>query len=181
MKMLNPTDEANKILADLEHDKILPIDVDSIALKLNIEVKYELFDDDLSGLLIKEEDRTVIGINSAHSINRQRFTMAHELGHYVLKHEGEVFVDKSFRSQTVMRRDVNSTIGTEQDEIQANQFAAALLMPEKQVGLQVNALLENKPNANPAVLINQLAKIFRVSEQAIEYRLTNLGYLIPAG
>ncbi len=161
-------------------DRKLPIDVEALAKVLGISVRHEPFDEDMSGVLIKEKDQTTIGVNSAHSISRQRFTIAHEIGHFVLKHEGEVFVDKTLRNNTfVLRRDGKSSLGTSLWEIHANQFAAALLMPKELVLVQVAKRLDKKNKMTSDELIGDLAKVFLVSRQAMEFRLTNLGSLIP--
>jgi Zn-dependent peptidase ImmA (M78 family) len=68
----------------------------------------------------------VIGVNPAHHLNRQRFTIAHELGHYFL-HEGlEEHVDQNFR---VEWRNADTSRAVNWQKIQANRFAAELLMP----------------------------------------------------
>ena len=63
------------------------LDVEAIAEKLGAEVIFDKLGDDVSGLLVREADRVVIGVNDAHPETRQRFTIAHELGHLVL-HQG---------------------------------------------------------------------------------------------
>lgn len=59
-------------------------------------------------------------INSLHHPHRQRFTIAHEIGHRV-KHTREL---SSFEDKTFFRNGDSNLI-----EIQANKFAAELLMP----------------------------------------------------
>lgn len=176
-----PEVEATNLLAKFKLNNKLPIRVESVAKSLRIEIKHERFDDDLSGVLVKEGTRSVIGVNSSHAITRQRFTIAHELGHHVLGHEGEVFVDKTLRSQAmVIRRDGMSSLGIDEVEVQANRFAAELLMPKGLVAEQVAKSLGKKSKLTPDELVQALARTFQVSQQAMEYRLTNLGYLIPS-
>ena len=177
----NPEAEATALLSRLKLDKNLPIRVESVAKALGVDIKYEPFDEDLSGVLVKEPARTVIGVNSSHAITRQRFTVAHELGHLVLGHNGDLFIDKTLRSQAVVvRRDGKSSLGMDADEIQANGFAAELLMPKQVIAQKVAKTLEKKSKLTPDKLVQELAATFRVSQQAMEYRLTNLGYLIPS-
>ena len=64
-----------------------PVPVESIAENLGIEIRFEAAEDDLSGALIRKPKEVVIGVNSAHHPNRQRFTIAHEIGHFIL-HKG---------------------------------------------------------------------------------------------
>lgn len=152
----------------------LPIDIEGLANYVGAIVSYEPFNEELSGVLVKESDRIVIGVNSSHSKNRQRFTIAHEIGHLVLKHQGELFVD-----HVVMKRDGKSSKAIDRQEIEANRFAAELLMPEALVLERAHALESGKAGLSPDELISQLAKDFQVSSQAMEYRLTNLGVFMP--
>lgn len=175
-----PEEEAKALLTRFKLKNKLPIRVDSIAESLHVEIKHEPFDEDLSGVLVKEDSRIVIGVNSSHALTRQRFTIAHELGHLVLEHNGEVFVDKTLRNQAVViRRDDKSSLGIDEDEIQANRFAAELLMPKDLIAEQVDKTLGKKSKLTPNELVQVLARTFQVSQQAMEFRLTNLGYLIP--
>lgn len=177
--LLNPEHQAGTLLTRHRLDQKLPIDVERLAKALGIVVKYQPFDQDLSGVLVKEAQRTVIGVNSSHAITRQRFTIAHELGHYALRHDGELFVDKMLRNQAVViRRDGKSSLGQDSYEIQANQFAAELLMPRALLLPQVSKRLDRKSSISSTELVSELARLFQVSTQAMEYRLTNLGSLI---
>lgn len=90
---------------------------------------------------------------------RQRFTQAHELGHVMLNH---VAKGKSPRRDTTFKAQTGDWI-----EIDANAFAAELLMPEKYV----------RHLASSITNIAELAKRFGVSPWAMRYRLMNLGLL----
>jgi Zn-dependent peptidase ImmA (M78 family) len=172
---------AKELIRKLKLGDKLPIDVERVANGLGLIVRYEQFAEDLSGVLVKEAGRVLIGVNSSHSVTRQRFTIAHECGHYALEHKGELFVDKSFRNQSVrLHRDGKSSLGINVDEIAANRFAAELLMPETTVAAEVKKQLQAKAKLSADELVSQLANRFKVSSQAMEYRLTNLGYLIPS-
>ena len=114
-----------------------PVKLDAIAKKLGITIKHEPFDDDISGVLYRDPNSTIIGVNSFHHPNRQRFTLAHEIGHFVL-HEMDVHVDKGYR--IVLRSSVSSQ-AVDPHEIDANRFAAELLMPGKLVRKDVEELL----------------------------------------
>src|SRR3954470_4270018 len=74
-----------------------------------------------------KQGRYIIGINSSHPETRKRFTIAHEMGHLVLHQLDQVHVDKQF---LVKLRDDISSQAIDPHEIEANAFAAALLMPE---------------------------------------------------
>jgi len=155
-----------------------PVPVEAIAEKMGATLVFEPFageEDDISGILYRKSSHTIIGINSAHSETRRRFTIAHELGHLAL-HSKELFVDKVVR---IDFRDRTSGLAIRPEEIAANAFAAELLMPSEFLARQIARKL-SKRGAPPAKekLINDLAKTFKVSPQAMEYRLTNLGILI---
>lgn len=153
-----------------------PVPVERIAKALGVRVHRVPFEDDLSGLIFIDGQRPVIGVNSRHHPNRRRFTVAHELGHFVLHKEvlaGQVHVDRGFR---VLMRDANSASGMDGREIEANQFAAELLMPKSFVLAEVRRrrvafLDENAP-------LSAIAKKFQVSEQALQFRMLNLD-LVP--
>jgi Zn-dependent peptidase ImmA (M78 family) len=135
---------------------------------MGAQVRYSPFNDDLSGMIYIKDGVPIIGVNSLHHPHRQRFTIAHELGHLELHREmitSEVHVDKDF---PVLMRDPKSARGTEKVEIEANQFAAELLMPEA----LIKQALENEPfDIDDDSPIEELAKKFRVSRQALEYRI----------
>jgi IrrE N-terminal-like domain len=106
-----------------------------------------------------------IGINSLHHPNRRRFTLAHELAHVVL-HPAElkkaVHVDKGS-----LRRNRVSAAGTDMLEIEANAFAAELLMPEE----LLSAVLDEKLDLEDPQVLEALANKFRVSMTALQHRL----------
>lgn len=167
------TREARKLLEEAGVTKP-PVDVEALAAMVGAVVSYEVFKEDLSGVLVKKPSRSVIGVNSFHARTRQRFTIAHEIGHLLLKHKGEVFVD-----QTVMKRDARSAQATDPQEIAANQFAAELLMPRNLVLDAVAERQRRRPELSASMLVEDLAAFFEVSSQAMEYRLTNLGMFMP--
>lgn len=149
-----------------------------MAKELGIAIRPERFEDELSGMLVKEKGRYVIGVNSSHPVTRQRFSIAHELGHLMLKHPGELFVGQTLQHRTVIRRDGKSSLGIDPFEREANAFAAALLMPEHFVSEQIEKRLAARTYRVDQLLAD-LSEAFQVSSQAMEYRLTNLGYVIP--
>lgn len=145
--------------------------IESLCKKLNIRVIAENFDDEISGLFVVSDKMPIISYNKNEidNPNRVRFTIAHELGHYILhSKEQPVFIDKQPK---VMYRNVNSTTGELYKEREANAFAASLLMPRHLINEEIN----NVPNSAEEA-IKYLAKKFKVNEQAMSYRLANLGY-----
>src|SRR5438445_468099 len=106
-----------------------PVPVDRIAHKLGLDVELHRFDkEEFSGILVREGDKAVIGINATHSPTRQRFSIAHEIGHYLLHTGDRVFIDRIYN---VNFRSSRSSQGTDFEEIEANTFASLLLIPER--------------------------------------------------
>ena len=145
-----------------------PVPVDRIAKALGIQLRFSPLDDELSGMIYIRKDGPIIGINSLHHPNRQRFTLAHECGHFLLhkaKITEAVHVDKSF--PMLMR----STTGIDEMEIEANFFAAELLIPDA----FIRELVKNDPiDIDAEAAIDALAKRFKVSQAAMRLRLGNL-------
>lgn len=164
--------EAMDLLASLDIDEI-PIPVEDIAEELGVTLRYEPLDGGMSGVLFRDHGgQAVIGVNDLHSENRQRFTIAHELAHLKL-HEDTLYVDG------LVRRDTKSSLAVDPQEIEANAFAAELLMPRHLLIRELKARVPEGKVADPAKLVRRLARDFRVSEQAMEYRLVNLGFATP--
>ena len=120
---------------------------------------------EVSGLIARTGDKVIIGLNKSQVRVRRRFTLAHEYGHYIL-HEGiRTHTDTEFR---VNYRDRSSSEATFVEEIEANYFAACILMPR--------GLLDEK-NAAAALdsdkQVEALAKAFDVSRHAMSLRLVN--------
>lgn len=113
------------LLSKLPHNEV-PVDVNALAALLNITVEPADFGDEVSGVLVRNDESAMIGVNWLHHPNRQRFTIAHEIGHHQL-HDGGTFVDKG---TTARFRNQASGSGTDIEEQEANLFAAMLLMPE---------------------------------------------------
>lgn len=65
-----------------------PIPVEALAQHVGAEVRYRRFDNDVSGVLLREGDSKFIGVNVEHPKTRKRFTIAHEIGHLLL-HPGD--------------------------------------------------------------------------------------------
>jgi|ERR1700674_2091039 len=158
--------------------RTLPVPVEDLAHRLRARLSYEPFGEDISGMLARVEGGAVIGINSAHNATRQRFSIAHELGHLVLHQGRSLILDK--REVRVNLRDRNSASGTDMEEIEANAFAAELLMPQRFVWDLVTRAVSRSSRPTADQFIRETASRFQVSLQAMEYRLASLG-VISAG
>lgn len=108
------------------------------------------------------EKHDLICYKAEENYTRQRFTIAHELGHKVLHG-----VEKDRETPPDFMSDSHDP-----DEVEANRFAAELLMPED----YVRAAVDVRGIKNLA----KLAGLFLVSTGAMKWRLTNLGYDIHA-
>lgn len=155
--------------------KKYPVDVVEIAKQLGIPVVEMNLGADVSGLLVTNPDSSSIAVQKTDSLPRRRFTIAHEIGHFYLRHQFEpgehVHVD---RGNYISQRSLRSSEGIDPKEVEANQFAACLLMPSKLLYDRIGEL-------NTVQLfdshVSQLAKDFDVSEQAMTIRLSALGCL----
>ncbi len=146
-----------------------PVPVERLAERLGAEVRYEPLKGDLSGMLFREEGRTIIGVNALHPKSRQRFTIAHELGHLQL-HEGYgIHVDHRFPIRR--NRDERSSHGMDLNEIEANGFAAELLMPTEMLERDLHGMY---PDYEDDELTRRLADRYKVSLQAMAIRLGDL-------
>lgn len=154
---------------DLKDPNSCTIDVAGIAKQQDITVVPYAFSENISGVFFREDGKLFLGVNSGHNEHRRRFTIAHEIGHYILHASEKVHYDVSkgakeslegvyFRADDI----------TGKDEIEANHFAAELLMPKD---------LVEKCIASGLLVISDLADRFNVSVDAMRYRLINLGYL----
>jgi Zn-dependent peptidase ImmA (M78 family) len=160
---------ANDLLTQHEV-KAAPVPVERIAKSLGVRIEYAPLDGELSGLAYVREGVLIVGVNTLHAPNRQRFTLAHELAHIQLhRHELEraVHVDRGS-----LRRDELAAAGIDPIEIEANTFASELLMPTE---LLMAALKGRSVDLEDDEAVAALAKRFRVSEAAMRYRLNSLG------
>jgi Zn-dependent peptidase ImmA (M78 family) len=155
-----------------ENDFFIPgFDVIKLAKKIGVQVLKKKFDDDVSGVFIMSDKTPIISYNGNEDNKRIRFTVAHELGHYILhSNEQPFFLDKSPKA---MYRNSASTTGEFLKEREANAFAASLLMPSKLIEIELEGLSDEVSD-----IVKYLAKKFNVSEQAMTFRLSNLDYYI---
>ena len=156
-------EKANKILKQL--DLTVPISVEGIAQTLNIEIKKASDEEiSVSGLLYRKDGIAYMAINSAEPEVRQRFTIAHEIGHFILHESKDIFIE--YREKT---KDNTIELKTNK-EIEANHFSACLLMPREEIEKDVKKI-NNQISKNE---IEILATKYKVSEDAMTFRLLNL-------
>lgn len=170
MSPKRPQTVAQRVLR--KHSVVAPaIPVEEIAENEGVRVVYHDLEDDTSALLIRQDDTAVIVVNVRHHEHRQRFSIAHELGHYLLhKSEPTVFVDDlllHFRSEKTSRN-------FDPREAEANQFAACLLMPARFLR---EDLKDGPIDAGDDEGFGNLARRYKVSPQALAIRLERLGHV----
>lgn len=153
-----------------------PIPVEEVAKRSGVSLIALDLGEDVSGVLHMKTDTANIGYNPNESKLRQRFTIAHELGHYFLHREDDkIYVDNENYYQTIMFRttkQLNLSNADYQREKDANSFAAALLMPQTLLLKELKKY--NGFDLSDNSMINELAKKFDVSIQAMSYRIINL-------
>ncbi|MER9018191.1 ImmA/IrrE family metallo-endopeptidase [Mesorhizobium sp. M0898] len=124
---------------------------------------------DVSGQIKLLDDGTYeISSAAGEPITRQRFTIAHELGHYIL-HKG--MLGKGVNDDTKYRTLRDSNLYNSQiddvHERQANSFAANILIPEATI----------RHNIGWYKFVSEAARVYNVSKSSMRWRLNNLGLL----
>lgn len=147
-----------------------PVDVLQLCADMNIDVVHEDLDDEVSGVLVMQR-KPVIAVNRHHARARQRFTIAHEIGHYVLHRtsKDQVFIDRA----AIQFRNHMSYSGLDPNEVAANTFAAALLMPKEMLEQDLRSVDEALAEEH----VIRLAKKYGVSERAMSIRLARLDFV----
>lgn len=118
--------EADALLKEANITKA-PVDVLAIAELCGAVVQpYSFGAEEMSGVLIREPgEKAIIGVNPGHPVVRQRFTIAHECGHLRL-HATRYHFDRQ-----MYWRDSKASTAESVAEVEANQFASNLLMPQR--------------------------------------------------
>jgi Zn-dependent peptidase ImmA (M78 family) len=128
---------------------------DYLATKYNLQLEgIKDFSDKTSGATVTVNDTPTIAFNKNHRWYRRRFTIAHEIGHYIMK-----------TGHNSIASAINSTDPVESE---ANEFAAELLMPLQQF---------KKDCKNGISSIDELMEKYQVSKEAAGWRLVHSGAL----
>jgi Zn-dependent peptidase ImmA (M78 family) len=153
-----------------------PIPIKDIVRKESVELLSYDLGENVSGILVIENGKGTIGYSPNNSRMRQRFTIAHELGHYILHRQArnEVFVDKDFIVK--YRSEKKYSQAEIRQEQEANAFAAFLLMPKAL--LQAELARKDYQDLSETEFISAMAKVFDVSIPAMTYRLSNANLFI---
>lgn len=141
-----------------------PVDVYEIARNSGIRIVEMPFPDDyenVSGFINIEDGEPIMYVNETEPENRRKFTVAHELGHWLL-HEQQIRDDPQ---KAVLFRVALGKANKDPLEKEANAFAAELLVP-----------MEFFERINDRKSQQELANIFKVSAEVIGYRKVDLSH-----
>lgn len=160
LRHLQPEAAAREVLK-LAKASQPPVEMERVCEAMGVPVFWRALPDSLSALVIATGgDGFAIGVNNWHPVTRRRFSIAHELGHAVLRHEASYYIEYAVD-------DAWEPPGYRYlDEREANSFAAALLMDEHWV---------RQDFASGWRDIASLANRYEVSPAAMGFRLVNLG------
>lgn len=134
-----------------------PVLLEPIVDELGVTLYY---DDKIivDGLTVKTPSMKIIFVNSSYPKTRQRFILAHEIGHIVMPHKPETYSCIIRNNRRPMERD-------------ANRFAAELLMPQ----LMLEPLWEQF-RGNRQYRYQIVAEKLEVSAAALKARVRALGF-----
>lgn len=162
----NIEDFTKQILLDNDMLYKVPVDVVKIAKAYGINVYVAELSNEISGAIRhnSETDNFEILVNKNNVEARQRFTIAHELGHYFLHRD--MLKDSDVHIDTLYRATTQTNVNTKEQEREVDYFAGALLMNR----IAIEKLIDNYTVAD-------LAELFKVSSSAMAVRLDILGLL----
>ena len=153
---------AGPVKSEIErHLQSVPVKLSSLATALGLKVLSTPLPSGISGEIRPDTEpgKFVIRVNKNDSARRQRFTVAHEIGHYLLHREA---IGNGITDDVLYR----STL-SDAREAQANRLAADLLMPDQ----LVSDWLEKAKTLGVDDKVGFLADKFNVSEAAMKIRL----------
>lgn len=159
--MSNEWVRLTQVQRDLIHEVqgTLPVKLSSLAKQLGLRVVASTLPPGISGEIRPSSNGFTIAVNRHDSSRRQRFTVAHEIAHFLL-HRDQI---GSGISDDVLYRSSLS----DWREAEANRLAAEILLPRAKLESRMVAL----GNVDRAQLVSSLAAEFDVSEVAMKIRL----------
>ncbi len=170
--MINKTELNNKavyIRRKLGENELSPIDIFALVQMIDsLTLIFYPLGESISGACFRGEASAIIVVNSAKSVGRQRYTLAHELYHY--------YFDDGVKSTVC-----SSKIGTgNENEKKADQFASYLLMPQAALYEEIQSIKAGEERKITPEEIIRLEQYFGISHQAMLVRLKDDGEITPA-
>lgn len=163
-----------EIFCDKNGITYFPVEIVKVCKNNGLQVFEEYMEPGVSGVIVVDENvwgkydsKQFIVVNLADSAARRRFTIAHELAHYVLHRNGNrLYAHRDFTGEGAIQNRI---------EQEANLFAANVLMPEGLIREKVEELKSSMWGRMPnSVLAKEIADYFVVSEAAANVRLKQL-------
>jgi Zn-dependent peptidase ImmA (M78 family) len=145
-----------------KHLQSVPVKLGPLADELGIEVRLSSLPTGISGQIARKENGYLIKVNRHESRERQRFTVAHEIAHFLL-HREIIDAQPEGIMDNVLYRSGNAA----QIEYEANRLAADLVMPRNLVDSELGKF----GGALSEEALEQLAERFAVSKAAMEIRV----------
>ena len=164
---------AQKIIRSYQYSKeTIPVKIRQIMVDMNILIKDVSLPNEISGVLDTRGDQPIVLVHDNHGEKRKRFSLAHELGHFILNSSSRaIHMDR----HTFFRSNFSSS-GTDIEEIKANRFAAELLMPSDilwEILLDMPDLIDIDENEGLKAL-EDLAGKFEVSVAALTIKISGV-------
>lgn len=144
-----------------------PVKLGELARELGVSVKISNLRMGISGQISKEGGQYIIRVNRYESRERQRFTIAHELAHFILHRNIIDSSTEGIHDNILYRSGQSRTV-----EYEANLLAADIVMPSA----LIETRLRNSETMVGEDIIVALAEEFQVSRGAMDVRLSYLGY-----
>lgn len=155
------TDEQKRIIEKYQQE--IPVKLGSIAKEFGIDVKRATLAANISGQIQECDGKVTIKVNRHDAKARQRYTLSHEISHYLLHRH---LLSDGITDDLLYRSSQSSLI-----EKEAERLAADIIMPVK----QIKSLLEKHSKTKKgALLIEAVAEELEVSTTALGYRIDGM-------
>lgn len=155
------TEHQRTIIKSFQNE--LPVKLGGIAKEFNIVVKRATLPPNISGEIKDNNGEVVIKVNRHDVKARQRFTLAHELAHYLLHRD---LLKNGIQDDVLYRSKQSDKV-----EAEANRLAADILMP---LNIVLKLVEKNKEEINGELLYEEIADVMGVSKTALKIRLDKM-------
>ena len=180
--------KANETRQKLRQPNKCSIDIEDLMKAHNIYYFPKELPDNISGAsMITKNEKKIIVVNQTHPETRKKFTIAHELGHLLLGHDTALNTqdaglgDAQHDPSQILFRDDKTSEGSDWREVEANHFAASLLMPREILNKEIQKLIKAQSKFSKSYLsesdVWELAGLFKVSPISMSIRLSRLGFI----